>query len=80
MATATVTSKGPITIPATVRAAIGLVAGSRVEFVEIGKGQYAIIAATDAVQSLKGMLRKPAAPVSIDQMNKAIAAQGAKTR
>ncbi len=77
MATATVTSKGQITIPAPVRAALGLEAGSRVEFVEAGKGQYLIVAATDEVQSLKGMLRKPRATVSIEQMNEVIAARGA---
>ncbi len=77
MATATVTSKGQITIPAPVRAALGLEAGSRIEFVEVEKGQYLIVAAIDEVQSLKGMLRKPHSPVSIEQMNEAIAARGA---
>jgi antitoxin PrlF len=77
MTTATVTSKGQITIPAPVRAALGLEAGSRVEFVELEKGQYLIVAATDEVQSLKGMLRKPHAAVGIEQMNEVIAARGA---
>ncbi len=80
MSAATVTSKGQITIPAAVRASLGLEAGSRVEFVETEKGKYAIVAATNSVQALKGMLRKPAAPVSVDQMNAAIANQGAKAR
>lgn len=80
MSTATVTSKGQITIPAAVRAALGLDTGSRVEFVEIENGQYAFVAATEAVQSLKGMLRKPAAPVSIEQMNQVIAQRGAGKR
>lgn len=39
MATASVTSKGQITIPAGVRAALGLETGSRVEFVENRKGK-----------------------------------------
>ena len=69
MATSTVTSKGQITIPAPVRVALGLEAGSRVEFVEIEKGQYLMVAATDDVQSLKGMLRNPRPLVSIEQMN-----------
>ena len=77
MVTATVTSKGQITIPASVRAALALDAGSRVEFVELPTGQYAIVAATDSVQSLKGMLRKPAHAVSIEHMNEVIAARGA---
>jgi antitoxin PrlF len=80
MATATVTSKGQITIPASVRAALGLEAGSQVEFVEYAKGEFAIVAATDSVQSLKGMLRKPATPVSVEQMNDAVAARGASAR
>ena len=76
MVSAKLTSKGQITIPANVRAALGLDAGSRVEFVETGKGQFAIIAATEEVQSLKGMLKKPAKPVSIEEMNLAIGARG----
>ena len=76
MVSAKLTSKGQITIPATVRAALGLEAGSRVEFVETGNGQFSIIAATDEVQSLKGMLKKPARPVSIEEMHQAIAARG----
>jgi antitoxin PrlF len=80
MATATVTSKGQITIPAPVRAALGLDAGSRVEFVRLSDGQFAIVAATENVTSLKGMLRKPATPVSIEQMNEAIAKRGASAR
>lgn len=80
MATATVTSKGQITIPAVVRASLGLEPGSRVEFVEIESGQYAIVPATSSVQALKGLLRKPVTPVSIEKMNQAIVAQGAKAR
>lgn len=80
MPTAKVTSKGQITIPVAVRSALGLEAGSRVEFVETASGQFAIIPATIAVRALKGMLRKPDVPVGIEQMNKAIATQGAKAR
>ena len=78
MSTATVTSKGQITIPLPVRAALNLDAGSRVEFVEFTKGQFTIVPATNAVQALKGILKKPAKPVSIEDMNEAIANQGAK--
>lgn len=77
MTAATVTTKGQITIPAQVRSALGLEVGSRVEFVEIEKGQYLMVAATDEVQSLKGMLRRPSRAVSIEQMNEAIAERGA---
>ncbi len=77
MPTSTVTSKGQITIPAQVRAVLGLEAGSRVEFVEIERGQFLMVAATDDVQSLKGMLRKPRSSVTIEQMNEIIAERGA---
>ena len=80
MSTATVTSKGQVTIPAAVRASLGIDAGSRIEFVEMEKGQFMIVPAVSPIQSLKGMLRKPSTPVSIEQMNIAIATQGAKLR
>jgi AbrB family looped-hinge helix DNA binding protein len=74
MATATVTSKGQITIPSQVRNAMGLEAGDRVEFVEQGKGQFAIVAATRSVQELKGRFQsKRRKPVTIEEMNAAIA-------
>ena len=78
MATATLTSKGQITIPIQVRAALGLETGDRVEFVEMENGQFTMIAASKTVHDLKGLIRKPAMPVSIEDMNSAIAAQGAK--
>jgi AbrB family looped-hinge helix DNA binding protein len=80
MSTAMVTSKGQITIPAAVRESLGLETGSRVEFVETEKGKFAIIPATTPVQALKGMLRKPLTPVTIEAMNQAIATEGAKAR
>lgn len=80
MATATVTSKGQITIPAQVRASLGLDTGDRIEFVDIGNGKFAIMAATQSVRDLKGLIRKPAKPISIEDMNLAIEAQGAKAK
>jgi antitoxin PrlF len=81
MATATVTSKGQITIPAKVRSALGLDAGDRVEFVELEKGQFAMIAATRSVQELSGLFRhKVRKPVSIEEMNAAIARGASRSR
>ena len=76
MTTATLTSKGQVTIPADVRQRLGLESGDRIEFIEMDGG-YAIKPAIDDVRSLKGLLRKPAKPVSIDDMNAAIRARGA---
>ena len=80
MATATLTSKGQVTIPVQVRTSLGLDAGDRIEFVELEKGKYAIMAVTHSVKDLKGMIRNPAIPVSIEDMNAAITAQGAAAR
>lgn len=75
MSTATVTTKGQITIPADVRRRLGLESGDRVEFVEM-EGGFAIKPAIDDVRSLKGLLRRPAKPVSISEMNTVIRARG----
>jgi AbrB family looped-hinge helix DNA binding protein len=72
MATATVTSKGQITIPASVRSALKLEAGTRVEFIEMDRGRYAIIPASSPVSALKGILRKPKKPATISDMERAI--------
>jgi antitoxin PrlF len=80
MTTATLTSKGQITIPAEVREALGVDTGDRVEFVEIGPGRYEFIAATKSVTALKGMFGKPRKTVSIETMNEAIARRGATSK
>ncbi|MGB7599937.1 MAG: AbrB/MazE/SpoVT family DNA-binding domain-containing protein [Candidatus Sulfotelmatobacter sp.] len=81
MAAATLTSKGQITIPVRVRTALGVDAGDRVEFVEMEKGQFAIIAATRSVRELNGLLyRKERKPVSIAEMNAAIAKGASRSR
>ena len=80
MTTATISSKGQITIPADVRHALQVDVGDRVEFVEIGPGKYEFVAATRSVTELKGMFGKAKRTVSIEEMNRAIAAQGAAAR
>ena len=80
MASATLTSKGQITIPIAVRTALGVDAGDRVEFVEVAPGRYEFLAATRSVTHLKGMFGKPRKAVSIAQMNAAIARRGATAK
>jgi antitoxin PrlF len=78
---AKITSKGQITIPVQVRAALGLDPGDRIEFVEVGKGEFNIVAATRSVRELSGILyRKGRKPVSIEEMNTAIAKGAARSR
>lgn len=78
MTTATVTSKGQITIPAPVRAGLGVDTGDRVEFVELEPGRYEVIAATLPVTALKGIVPKPPHPVSIEDMDAAIREQATR--
>jgi AbrB family looped-hinge helix DNA binding protein len=80
MATATLTSKGQITIPAEVRAALRVDTGDRVEFVEVAPGRYEFIAATQSVTALKGMFGRARKKVSVDDMNIAIARRGAAAK
>lgn len=80
MTTATLTSKGQITIPVDVRNDLKVDAGDRVEFVQIAPGRYEFVAATHNVTELKGMFGKSRKTVSIEAMNKAIAERGAAAR
>jgi AbrB family looped-hinge helix DNA binding protein len=78
MPTDTITSKGQVTIPATVRASLGVAAGDRVEFVQVEPGRFELIAVTQSVTALKGIIRKLATAVTIEAMNETIADQGAR--
>lgn len=60
MSTATLTTKGQITIPAEVRHDLKVDAGDRVEFIQIGPGRYEFVAANRSVTELKGMFGKAA--------------------
>ena len=73
MATATITSKGQVTIPISVRSALGLESGDRLEFVEVEQGRFEIVPASSSVRSLKGRISMPQKPVSIEDMNRVIA-------
>jgi len=81
MASATVTSKGQITIPAEVRTALGLDPGDRVEFVEIGEKEFSIVPATGSVRELKGIFKgRIKRPVSLEEMDRAIAKGASHSR
>jgi antitoxin PrlF len=70
-----------VTIPVAVRTHLGLGTGDRIEFIlNEETGRYEVVAATCPVTALKGIVRKPARPVTIEDMNAAIAEQGASNR
>ena len=69
---ATVSSKGQVVIPADVRQRLGLVQGSVLRFVLDADG-VRLLPATGDVRRLKGRLAPPATPVTVDDMNRAVA-------
>lgn len=70
---ATLTSKGQVTIPKQARDTLNLETGDRVEFIIDDDGRLFILPVTRSVKTLKGMLPKPARPVSLEEMDAAIA-------
>jgi antitoxin PrlF len=78
MATGTMTSKGQITIPAEVRRELGLRAGSRVAFVRTADGGYLLRPETGSVRSLKGSVAGTGRPVTLAEMDEAIASGAAE--
>jgi AbrB family looped-hinge helix DNA binding protein len=80
MSTATITSKGQITIPAAVRQALALEVGDRVEFVQVEPGSFLFMAVNRSAIELKGMFGKAAKTVTIAEMNPANSARRRSSR
>jgi AbrB family looped-hinge helix DNA binding protein len=78
MATATMSSKGQVTIPQEVRRRLKLETGVRVEFVELPDGAFAIQPAIRDVRAIRGLLRRPKMAVTLEEMDAAVRARGAK--
>ena len=78
MATATLTSKGQITVPQAVRQTLGLQTGDRVAFVADEAGGYKVVALRKDVKTLRGRFAgRTKKPVSIDAMAEAVEAEAA---
>jgi AbrB family looped-hinge helix DNA binding protein len=67
------TTKGQITVPAEVRARLGLEAGTKVVFTE-SDGGYLLSVKGVTGASLAGIIPKPPTPVSLEDMERGIAA------
>lgn len=78
MTTATLTSKGQITVPKDIRDHMHIDKGDRVEFLVDDQGVVTIWPVTENVTSLKGMVPKPRKPVSIEEMNTAVKESGGR--
>jgi AbrB family looped-hinge helix DNA binding protein len=72
MPTATMTSKGQITIPVKVRKALGLKPGVRIDFYEVENGEYAFRPKTGSIMDLEGCIPKLGYVPTIEDMEQAI--------
>lgn len=74
MATASITSKGQVTLPKEIREHLHVAAGDRVEFVIGEGGEVRLQPLTGSVKELFGMLRRPGLrPRSIEEMDDEVA-------
>ncbi len=71
MLSSTLTTKGQTTIPLAIREKLSLKPGDRILYLE-EDGRVRIVAADKRARDLKGLLPKPARPVSLEEMDKAI--------
>ena len=77
MPTATITSKGQITIPIEVRKKLGLRTGDQINFFEDEDGRYTFEPKTGSIMDMEGILKHLGLPVlgyapSIEEMNQAV--------
>ena len=70
---ATITSKGQVTLPKVIRDRLQLEPGDRIEFILERDDILRVAPVTAPVTQLKGMLPKPAVPVTLQEMDEAIA-------
>ncbi|MFZ4397083.1 MAG: AbrB/MazE/SpoVT family DNA-binding domain-containing protein [Kiritimatiellia bacterium] len=70
---ATLTSKGQVTLPKSVRDDLALCAGDKLDFVFRNDGLLEVVPLKQPASKLRGILPKPHKTVSIEEMNEAIA-------
>lgn len=74
MPTATLTSKGQVTVPKKVREILRIGPGDQVDFVVDDKGRVSVRAVNIDFRELRGLLHRPGMrPVSLEEMDAAIA-------
>lgn len=75
MPTATVTSKGQVTLPVQMRTKLRLIPGSKIEFEEQSNGDFLVRRKTSDIRDLRGILKdKTDVVLSVEEMDDAIAA------
>lgn len=74
----TLTSKGQTTIPKDIRKRLNLHPGDRLEFIIDEDGRVVVLPASVDASELAGILKTPAKPVSVAEMNQAIRKRGGR--
>jgi len=67
--TATVTTKGQITIPIEVRREMSLIPGSKLDFIPDQDGTWRVVKRKRSIMELAGFLKWEAEPISIEEMD-----------
>lgn len=76
MPTATLTSKGQITVPQAVRHALGLHTGTKIDFVPVAGGGFKVVPLRNEAPTLKGRFAgRVRKPVTVEAMDDAIASE-----
>jgi AbrB family looped-hinge helix DNA binding protein len=74
----TLTSKGQTTIPKDIRKRLNLHPGDRLDFIIEKDGRVVVLPASVDASELAGILKTPAKPVSVAEMNQAIRKRGGR--
>ena len=77
MTAATLTSKGQVTLPKSVRDRLGVQTGDRVEFIETSAG-FLILPVKRELAEIKGIVPRTRKPVTVEDMNRPIARMGTR--
>jgi len=79
MPTATVTSKGQVTIPKAVREHLHIDAGDQIDFVFTDRGDVVVRSVNVDIRELRGLLKRSRQRgVTVEEMNKAVLREHAR--
>jgi AbrB family looped-hinge helix DNA binding protein len=76
----TITSKGQVTVPKPIRDKLHLGPGDKIDFMLEEDGGVRVVPVTASVTQLKGMVPQPEFPVSLAEMDEAIARSATRKR
>jgi antitoxin PrlF len=78
MLTSTLSGKGQTTIPVDIQRLLNVKPGDKIQYFVEPDGRVSLLPKTLSVKGLKGVLPKPARPVSIEEMNEAVRQRAAR--